>query len=173
MKKGLFSFAFVMIFLVSCNNSRIEFNTINSNPAFQDEIRLKKEPYLLELLNQNYSYSDFRNEFFEIFNEIKSKNRDEFPFSCDNGANNCLKDQEITYNVIQKLVEKKVLNFYPISTLPLPENLPRQQVSFIRMNYQFFDQEKKLKLELEFGHFHSSQAHIVGHQIFSLSFKKN
>ncbi|AJR12219.1 Uncharacterised protein [Mesomycoplasma dispar] len=172
MKKHLFSLIFAISFFVSCGNpSKIEFNPINSNPAFQDKIDLKKDPYILALSDPNYSYSNFKNKFTEIFQEIKSKNNDEFPFACDNGAKNCLTDEEITYEVIRKLVSKKILNFLPNADLPLPENLPKVQVSYIKMNHKFSDQEKKLELKLEFGHFHSSQAHVVGSQIFSLNFK--
>ncbi|MCP9306918.1 hypothetical protein NFI93_03450 [Mesomycoplasma ovipneumoniae] len=172
MKKSIFLTFMALGFLVSCGDTKIEFSPINSNPGFQDEVNPKKNPYLLELVDENYSYSNFKAKYQQIFNQIKSKNVDEFPFACDNGAKNCLKDQEINYLVVKQLVKEKILNFSPIADLPLPENIPEIQVSFISMLSKFFDQDKKLTLHLEFGHYHSSQPHIIQDQNFTLTFKK-
>ncbi|MDW2907472.1 hypothetical protein R7U62_02420 [Mesomycoplasma ovipneumoniae] len=172
MKKSILLTFVALGFLVSCGNTKIEFSPINSKPGFQDEVNPKKNPYLLELVDENYSYSDFKAKYQQIFKQIKSKNVDEFPFACDNGARNCLKDQEINYLVIKQLVKDKILNFSSISDLPLPESIPKIQVSFISMMSKFFDEDKKLTLHLEFGHFHSSQPHIIQDQHFTLNFKK-
>ncbi|WP_308506995.1 hypothetical protein [Mesomycoplasma hyopneumoniae] len=172
MKKWLFSYVLVINFLVSCggNSVKIEFSPPNSMPSFQPDDKFKKDLYRLELTSRNYSYNKFKNKFSNFFNEIKSQNNTEFPFACANNARTCLDEGEITYIVIKKLVKLKILNFIPVAKIPLPDNLPAQQVSFIKMAHQFDDQNKKLELELEFGHFHSSQPHIIGQQSFKINF---
>lgn len=166
-KSALLLLASSTILFVSCGSNLTFYG------KFNDVAHKSENDYALRLTpkSKNMSYEQFKNRFYEFYNDKKNENSRDYPNACEQGAiSKCLDENRINHLVILQLINNKTLEFISKKGLPIPwENENNTYFDWI-LNWD--DTKKVLSGKLQFGHFHGAQKHEAGSQDFSIKFEK-